>query len=202
MKKFTGLFVGLMIMTMVLAACGNNDNTDEAATNNGNNDNTNEVAANNENDDGMTETTYEPEAIDPDNDVCDVCAMAVADDEHATQIILQNERSLKFDDLGCLYQWLDENGEDDVGAKFVRDFHTEDWILIEDATYVFGEEIETPMAYGIISFKDEADATAYIDEHDTGEILQADDLKNHKWEMMNHDHDGHENNEHEDNHND
>src|SRR5699024_8952748 len=188
MKKLTGIVVGLMIMTMILAACGGDNNT-----------NTNqEEASNNGNNETVTETAYEPEAIDPNNDVCEICAMAVADDQHATQIILKNDRSLKFDDLGCLYKWLDENGEEDVGAKCVRDFHTEEWVVIEDATYVFDEAIETPMAYGIISFKDEAEANAYIDEHEIGEILQADDLKDHKWQMMKHDHDDHNHDGHND----
>lgn len=201
MKKFTGLLVGLIMMTMMLAACGNDDSTNKDAGNNGNNESTTEEATNNENDENITETRYQPEAIDPNNDVCEICAMAVADEEHATQIVLKNDRSLKFDDLGCLYKWLDENGEDDVGAKFVRDFHTEDWVLIEDATYVFDEAIETPMAYGIISFKDEADATAYIDEHEIGEILQADDLQDHKWQMMDHEHGDHDEHDEHDNHN-
>src|SRR5699024_8797919 len=106
MKKLTGLFIGLM-MIIILVACGNG-NANEQARDNVNNDLTDETAK------------YEPEAIDPNTDVCEVCAMAVADDQHATQIILENNRSLKFDDLGCLYNWLDENGEEDVGAQFVR----------------------------------------------------------------------------------
>lgn len=136
-------------------------------------------------------SNYQPEAINPDVDVCEVCAMAVADDQHATQIILKNERALKFDDLGCLFAWLEENGEDDVGAKFVRDFNTQEWILLEEATFVFDEHIETPMAYGVISFKNKEDAEAYIDEHGIGEILTADDLDDHKWEMMKHEHNHH-----------
>jgi len=178
MKKITRLLVGLTLMIMILAACSN-DNTNNVTTNDVNNNDLSEAV------------TYEPEAIDPNTDVCEICAMAVADDEHATQIILKNDRSLKFDDLGCLFKWLDENGEEEVGAKFVRDFHTEEWGLIEDATYVFDEAIETPMSYGIISFKNEAEATAYINEHDLGDLLQASDLQDHKWQMMNHEHDDH-----------
>lgn len=134
------------------------------------------------------DTNFEPEAINPDVDICEVCGMVVADDQYATQIVLTNHRAIKFDDLGCLYAWKEENGTEDVGASFVRDFHTEEWILLEDATYVFGEEIVTPMAYGIISFKEKADAEKYIEEHGWGELLTSADLADHRWEMMNHDH--------------
>src|SRR5690625_7574040 len=96
--------------------------------------------------------------------------MAVADDQFATQIVLENDRALKFDDLGCLYEWLEENGTDEVGAKFVRDFNTKEWIQLEEATYVFDEAIETPMAYGVISFKNSEDAEQYVKDNGLGEI--------------------------------
>ena len=183
MKKFN-LFVCLAIFTMILAACGGNDET--------NSDSSEMVDS-----DETAELEFEPEDIDPDSDVCEICAMAIADDQHATQIILKNDRSLKFDDLGCMYEWIEENGQDDIGAKFVRDFNTEEWVLLEDATYVFDEDIDTPMAYGIISFEDKADAESYIEENDHGEIVTVDDLEDHKWEMMDHDHD-HDHHDHDD----
>lgn len=167
MKKWVRLLAILVGVTWILAACGNK------------------------------EETYEPAGINPDTDVCEVCAMAVADDQHATQIVLKNHRSLKFDDLGCLYSWLEDHGEEDVGAAFVRDFYTQEWIKLEDAAYVFGDEIHTPMSYGIISFKDVGDAEGYIEEHGHGELLTAADLEHHKWEMMNHHHDhGHSDGHH------
>lgn len=182
MRKVSMFMVALFLSVFALVGCSN----EEA-------DNAEPAAETNETEEAeLDEQTYEPEAINPDTDVCDVCAMAVADDQYATQIVLTNDRSLKFDDIGCLYGWIEENGEDEIGAKYVRDFHSEEWIVIDDATYVFGEEIETPMAYGVISFKDAAEAEAYIEEHGHGEILSASDLSDHKWEMMMHDHDDHD----------
>lgn len=187
MRKFSFLFLIFTISTLLLAACGGNDTEDTSSQDTGSED-----AASEE----TIEVAYEPEDIDPDTDVCELCAMAVADDEHATQIVLENERALKFDDLGCLYKWLEENGEDDVGAKFVRDFNTKEWVLLDDATYVFAEEIETPMAYGIISFKEQSEAAQYIEENGFGELMSSSDLDDHKWEMMDHDHGEHDHDEH------
>lgn len=186
MKKVNLFFIVSIVFIMLLTACASNNDTNNDADNT----ESNQTAS----------LEYQAEAINPDTDVCDICAMAIADDRHATQIVLKNDRSMKFDDLGCLYEWVEENGEDDIGAKFVRDFNTDEWILLEDASYIFDEEIETPMAYGIISFKDSSDAEKYMEENDLGELLTANDLDNHKWEMMDHDHDhgdhGHEDHTH------
>lgn len=186
MKKYNLLFIMVAAFTLLLAACGDSDkDTNDKDTGS-----------------DTTESAYEPEDIDPDSDVCEVCGMAIADDEHATQIILENERSLKFDDLGDLYVWIDENGEDDIGEKFVRDFYTKEWLVLEDATFVFNEEIDTPMGFGVISFKDKTGAEEYIDEHDIGELLTASDLDNHEWEMEDHgdhhDHGDHDDHDHDD----
>ncbi|GAB2562067.1 nitrous oxide reductase accessory protein NosL [Gracilibacillus alcaliphilus] len=180
MKKFSLLFTFLTMFTLILAACGDNDNTDEGE---------NTEAEDTESAEA-TELAYEPEPIDPDKDVCVVCGMAIADDEHATQIILKNEKSLKYDDIGDMFVWLEENGEDDIGAKFVRDFHTREWIQLEDATFVHDEEISTPMGFGVISFKDSQEAEEYIEENGFGELLSATDLYDHEWKMLKHDHEG------------
>lgn len=172
MRRSYLLVVILAVFALFLAACGD--------------------------DNGTNDTVALATEIDPDTDVCEICAMAIADDQHATQIVLENDRVLKFDDLGCLYEWKEDNGEDEIGAEFVRDFLTEEWIQVEDATYVFDEDIDTPMAYGIISFKDATDAESYIEDHDAGELLEPADLEDHKWEMMDHDHDHDHDNEDED----
>ena len=186
MKKSSLLFILFIMVTLILAACG------------GGSDSTNDAEVTGSEETESTETTeleYEPEDIDPDTDVCEVCGMAIADDEHATQIVLENERSLKYDDIGDMFVWIEENGEDDVGAKFVRDFNSLEWIQLEDASFVYDEEISTPMGFGVISFQDSEEAQEYIDENEVGELLSVDDLYNHEWEMDHghgdHDHGGH-----------
>lgn len=179
MRVWKGLLILFAAMILVLAACGSDDNGEADSTA--------------DKDDSAGEMiVYKPEAINPDVDVCEVCAMAVADDQFATQIVLKNKRALKFDDIGCMYRWINENGEDDIGAKFVRDYHTEEWMAVEEAVFVYDEQIETPMAYGMISFKDVADAEAFIEENGYGKLLTAADLMVHEWKMMMHDHHGHD----------
>ena len=186
MKKSSLLFILFIMVTLISAACG------------GGSDSTNDAEVTSSEETESTETTeleYEPEDIDPDTDVCEVCGMAIADDEHATQIVLENERSLKYDDIGDMFVWIEENGEDDVGAKFVRDFNSLEWIQLEDASFVYDEEISTPMGFGVISFQDSDEAEEYIDENEVGELLSVDDLYNHEWEM-DHDHGDHDHGDH------
>ncbi len=184
MKKKLSLLFVLLLAAVLVVACGNTE--DEATTEDAEGTETAETE----------DLGYEPEDVS-ENDVCDVCAMAVPNDQHATQIVLTNDRSLKFDDIGCLHTWIDENGTDDIGAAFVRDYNTEEWIDIEGATFVYEETIETPMAYGVISFKDSEDAEAFIDDFGKGTIMTRDELYDHEWkmnkEMMDHgDHDDHD----------
>ncbi len=183
MKKQKLIFFVFVLLISVVAACSNDTNTSSES--------------------GETENlAYTPEDIH-DTDVCEVCAMAVPNDQHATQIVLTNDRALKFDDIGCLYKWKEENGEDEIGAEFVRDFHTEEWIQLKDATFVYDEDIMTPMAYGIISFKNSEDAEAFLEEEGIGEILDINGLASHHWDrnmdMMEH-HGEHHEKDHDHNH--
>lgn len=93
-------------------------------------------------------------AIDEKNDKCDICNMAVMDNPFATEVILENEKALKFDDIGCMYKWMDEHKNEKTKEKFVRDYNTKDWVAVDKATYVYDKTIKTPMAYNVISFKD------------------------------------------------
>lgn len=177
MKNKLFLFTMLTVLVLALAACGGGG----GATDENDNENSNAAA-----------TTYEPEDV-KETDVCEVCAMAVPDNEHATQIILTNERSIKFDDIGCMHEWIEENGEDDIGTAFVRDYNSEQWFDFTEGTFVFDETIDTPMAYGIISFNDVDEAEKFIEDFGKGDMLTYADLANHEWvmhkEMMDHDHD-------------
>ncbi|WP_020619788.1 nitrous oxide reductase accessory protein NosL [Paenibacillus daejeonensis] len=127
--------------------------------------------------------SYEPHPIDEATDRCAICNMAIKDDEFATQIITKDGQSLKFDDIGCMNEWKTEYGTDTVGAEFVRDYTNSKWLKYEDAYYVYDATIQTPMAYGIVSFEQEAEAEAFMAEYGAGELMTAADLANHSWEV-------------------
>ncbi|THF73778.1 nitrous oxide reductase accessory protein NosL [Cohnella fermenti] len=130
---------------------------------------------------GCGKTTYEPVAIDESVDKCPICNMAVADDQYATEIILKSKQALKFDDLGDLHVWKQQNGTKNIGEQFVRDYNTKEWVKLSDATYVYDKSIRTPMAFNVISFKEKTDAEAYISKEGVGQLLTAEDLESHEW---------------------
>lgn len=132
---------------------------------------------------GCGSTSYEPVAIDESVDKCPICNMAVADDQFAVEIILKSKKALKFDDLGDLYVWRQQNGTKNIGEQFVRDYNTQEWVKLAEATYVYDKSIHTPMAYNVISFKDKADADAFVSKEGKGRIMSAAELDNHKWEL-------------------
>ncbi len=125
---------------------------------------------------------HEPVEVDELTHRCAICNMAVTDDRHAVQIIAKDGQPLLFDDLGCMYAWIAQHGNDSIGAAFVRDYHDLTWLKMEEAYYVYDAAIRTPMAYGVISFADEQAARSFIAEHGSGTLLTADDLAEHTWE--------------------
>ncbi|SMF66065.1 copper chaperone NosL [Paenibacillus uliginis N3/975] len=131
---------------------------------------------------GCGKEEYKAADIDENVDKCEVCQMQVGDNEYAVQIQLKDKKTLKFDDLGDLFLWKQKNGTEQIGAQFVRDYHTKAWILLENATYIYDKSIRTPMAYGVISFAEKADAEKFVSEQGSGQIMTSENLDGHKWE--------------------
>jgi copper chaperone NosL len=127
-------------------------------------------------------------------DICAICNMQVKDDAFATQLTTKDGKNYKFDDIGCMNQWKVKNGADKIGMDYVRDYNDKEWVEYSKASYVYDASLRTPMAYGVISFKDTASAEAFVKEQGVGTVLTANDLTSREWkqstEMMNMDMDG------------
>ncbi|WP_145147615.1 nitrous oxide reductase accessory protein NosL [Paenibacillus xylanexedens] len=144
-------------------------------------------------------TKYAALPINEDVDICAICKMQVKDDAYATQLTTKDGQNYKFDDIGCMNQWKTENGTDNIGMDYVRDYNDKEWIEYSKATYVYDASLRTPMAYGILNFKDKPSAEAFIAEQGVGTIMTAEDLASHDWKqntenmdmMGEHGHDAH-----------
>ncbi|MNW35569.1 NosL [compost metagenome] len=126
---------------------------------------------------------YVAAEIHEDVDICEICNMQVKDDAYAAQLTTKEGKTYKFDDIGCLNQWKVENGAEQIGMAFVRDFNDMTWLEYDQATYVYDESIRTPMAYGIVNFKDKESADAFVKDHGVGQVLTAADLSSHDWKQ-------------------
>jgi copper chaperone NosL len=127
------------------------------------------------------QTAYEPQAIREETDRCAVCNMAVKDDAFAAQLVTKDGQSLKFDDIGCMHQWMAQNPADAVGAAFVRDYESKRWVRLEKAYYVYDPSLKTPMAYGVVAFRDESAARSFIEGQGSGKLMTAEELSRHEW---------------------
>ncbi len=98
--------------------------------------------------------TREPKPIDifPE-DNCSYCRMAVSDQRFASEIIDTGGEAFKFDDIGCMLDFLKEKPEVQAQARFVKDVETRQWIPYEKAV-IIDSDLQTPMGSGKIAFAD------------------------------------------------
>lgn len=124
---------------------------------------------------------YKAKEINPETDVCAICNMSIADEKYAGQIAMKNGDYAMFDDLGCLMQYYNKMNKDELGEAFIKDAESKDWLNVEKSAFVLDEKIPTPMSYGVIAFKDEAAAKAYIEKEGSGKVMNFDDLESFDW---------------------
>lgn len=135
---------------------------------------------------GCSEKEYTPKEVSTESDVCEVCNMSISHINYAGQIVFKNNDHVVFDDIGCLMEYIIDNGEDDIGAAFIKDEATKNWVNVKEATYVYDANFWTPMNYGVLAFAKDTDADNYIAQQGTGELLQYEDLYSFEWGIHSH----------------
>lgn len=135
---------------------------------------------------GCSDKTYEPKEINAATDICEICNMSISHEDYAGQIVFKNNDHQVFDDLGCLMEYIHENGDSEIGAAFIKDEATKTWVNTKEATYVYNEHFWTPMNYGVLAFSSEDAAKSYIATNDKGELLSFDDLATFEWGIHSH----------------
>lgn len=130
---------------------------------------------------GCGKNEYKPVAINEKTDKCAICNMQVKNNQFDSEIILENGKSIVFDDIGCMYKWMKENSDKKIANSYVKDYQTKKWIELEKASFVYDKPIRTPMAYNVLSFTNKKDAQTFIDKNG-GKLLTYADLKQFSWE--------------------
>lgn len=118
--------------------------------------------------------SYEPVTINSETDTCDMCSMGIQDKQSSAQIIEKDGTPKKFDDIGCLVTFMQENIEEQAEA-YVRDHRSNEWVNMETSYFIQSNDIVSPMSYGIIAFTTEKDAKEWYQEHG-GDIYSKDEL--------------------------
>ena len=102
-----------------------------------------------------------PIALAPE-DMCAYCKMAISEKRYAAEFIDSEGQPAKFDDIGCMSNFIKSRNVSAVTAYFVMDFNEGKWIKADNAYYVRSVELRTPMNGGIIAFQNESDAQEAI----------------------------------------
>jgi copper chaperone NosL len=98
----------------------------------------------------------EPAPLDANNTQCRFCRMAVSDVHFAAQIAAAGAEPIFFDDLGCLRDFLKQNGAGPGAVAFVADHRTGAWVRAADAVFTRPPNLSTPMGGGMIAHADRA----------------------------------------------
>lgn len=87
-------------------------------------------------------------------DPCDRCKMLISEENMAAAYWTTAGEARRFDDIGEMLAYQKETG-DDVATWWVHDLTSGDWLKAEDAHFVIGAGVATPMGFGIVAFSDE-----------------------------------------------
>ena len=97
----------------------------------------------------------QPATLDPGNDTCARCRMAVSDRRFAAQIVAPGEEPIFFDDLGCLREHLAGTPALPAGAVvYVADHRTTEWVNGVSAVFTHRAGLASPMASGLMAHRD------------------------------------------------
>ena len=102
-----------------------------------------------------------PEPIQLNKDNCAYCKMTISDPRFGAQLITGKVRLYKFDDLSCLKTWEEENQPENPRHYVANYLNTEQFLAVEEAVYVSGPKVNSPMGGNLAAFSRRDDAVAY-----------------------------------------
>ncbi len=121
-----------------------------------------------------SQDAFEPQPIDTTVDSCDECHMGIQDVKASSEVILKDGTPKKFDDIGCMVLFIKDHQEE-VANVFVHDYVTSEWMDLNNATFIQGSKIKSPMSYGFVAFSSTEEAKAFQTENG-GELFTPEDV--------------------------
>lgn len=97
---------------------------------------------------GITACKRQFEPINYGREACTYCKMTIMDKHFSAEILTGKGRAIKFDDLGCLLQYIkDEHFTDDDARIFVADYNNPDGEFLDarNAIYIQSGQLKSPM---------------------------------------------------------
>lgn len=93
------------------------------------------------------------------SDSCDFCRMSISDGKYGSEVITEKGRVYKFDDISCMIRYCKENSATKMKSFYVHDYNQHNVLIpAENAFFLSGGSIHSPMRGNIIAFKTEAES--------------------------------------------
>ncbi len=96
----------------------------------------------------------EPPRISYGQAVCHRCGMIISEERHAAGLMIEDEEGRAyrvFDDVAAVVLYRQEHTDVRILGRWVKDYATREWLTADSAAYVQGEDLQTPMAFGIVA---------------------------------------------------
>jgi copper chaperone NosL len=91
-------------------------------------------------------------------DICESCKMIISEKDFAAQYKLSTGKTVKFDDLGCMFHYMKGEDKAQISAVYVMDYDSKQWVDGESAYYVWTDNISTPMGHGVVALRGSQEA--------------------------------------------
>jgi len=123
----------------------------------------------------------EPEPIQYGADACSFCRMTIADARFGAELVTSTGKVYTFDAIECLAAYIDENaGRDDltIHSLWVTDYHHPRTLInVDDAFFIHGGSLRSPMAMNVAAFSNEAAAPGRVADSIGGTVLNWNDVR-------------------------
>jgi copper chaperone NosL len=116
-----------------------------------------------------------PPVIMAGKDACDNCFMIINENKYAASIWLQNGEAKRFDDIGCMMNYVHKNNSN-VTAYWVYDYNSGQPVKAENSFFISTDSVTTPMGSGLIAFKSMNEASSSASKFNT-KIISFNELK-------------------------
>ncbi len=111
---------------------------------------------------GCRAATAEPVPLLVGADTCAFCRMTILDERLAAEYVA-GRQVVKFDEAGCLRDWVLRHDPGRAGVAWLRDYAGGGWVRAESAVLVAGA-VATPMSTNVVAFRDEVSADRLVRE--------------------------------------
>lgn len=108
--------------------------------------------------------TADPVDIEP-SDMCSYCKMAISEKRYAAEFIDKHGEVYKFDDLGCMNNFLQTKHLGKDGTSFFAiEYESKQWLPAQLASFVRSNQFKTPMSGGIVAIRERTRAEQLAQE--------------------------------------